>query len=62
MFSKGQVIFAICFAIVFVVIMAWSYRKDTKLHQYYYKNVWVVGLGVILAIFIFTVITFWLHE
>lgn len=62
MFSKGQIIFAICFALVFIAGMAWSYRKDVKLHQYYYKNVWVVGLGVILAITLFTIITFWLHN
>ena len=62
MFSKGQIIFAICFALVFIAAMAWSYREDVKLHQYYYKNVWVVGLGVILAITLFTIITFWLHK
>jgi len=53
MFSKGQLIFGAIFAIVFIGIMIWSYIKDIKLHKYYYKNVWVVGIGIIIAIIIF---------
>ena len=28
----------------------------------YYKNVWIVGVGIILAIAAFALITFWLHK
>ncbi|MGB5244549.1 MAG: hypothetical protein WBN28_08760 [Lutimonas sp.] len=62
MFSQGQITFGIIFAIVFIIAMIFSYRKDIKLHKYYYKNVWVVGLGVILAIILFATITFWLND
>ncbi len=62
MFSKGQLIFAALFSFAFVVIMIWSYRKDIKLHQYYYKNIWVVALGIFLVITFFAIITFILHE
>jgi hypothetical protein len=43
MISTGQLIFAICFFIAFVIIVFISYRKDKKLHKKYYKgNVWVL--------------------
>lgn len=62
MFSKGQYIFGAVFAIVFIGAMVWSYRKDIKLHKYYYKNIWVISLGIFLAIALFATLTFWLHE
>ena len=62
MFSKGQLIFAAIFALVFIGVMIWSYRKDLKLHKYYYKNVWIVALGILIAITIFAALTFTLHE
>jgi len=62
MFSKGQLIFAALFSFVFIILMIWSYRKDIKLHNYYYKNVWLVALGIFLVIVLFTIITFVLHE
>ena len=61
MFSKGQLIFGLIFAIVFILFMVWSYRKDVKLHQIYYKNVWVVALGIFIVVALFATITFWLH-
>jgi len=61
MFSRGQIIFAILFAIVFIIALAYAYRKDLKLHKKYYKgNLWVLlafiaFLGMIVAIkFVFT--------
>ena len=61
MFSKGQVVFGILFAIAFIIFIAWSYKKDLKLHQIHYKNVWVVGLTIIAVIAIFGILTFVLH-
>jgi len=62
MLSKGQLIFAALFAIVFIGLMVWSYRKDIKLHKYYYKNVWIVSLGIFFTIAFFAFLTFWLHK
>jgi preprotein translocase subunit YajC len=43
MFSTGQLIFAILFAIAFIIIMFFSYRKDKKLHKKHYKgSIWVL--------------------
>ncbi|RKE90832.1 hypothetical protein [Ichthyenterobacterium magnum] len=43
MFTKGQLIFGILFAIAFIVIMIYTYRKDLKLHRKYYKgSIWVL--------------------
>ncbi len=56
MFSKGQLIFGILFAIAFTCIIAYTYRKDLKLHKIHYKgNLWVllalIGfIGMIVAI------------
>jgi hypothetical protein len=61
MFSKGQLIFAAIFAIAFISLMVWSYRKDIKLHKIYYTKVWIVALGIFLAITLFATLTFWLH-
>jgi len=62
MFSSGQLIFGVLFAIVFMVIIILSYKKDFKLHQKNYKGVkWV---GIFFAIFIITlfVIKFFLKN
>lgn len=61
MFSRGQLIFAAIFAVSFIILMVLSYRKDVKLHKLYYKKVWIVALGIFLAIALFATITFWLH-
>lgn len=50
MFSTGQIIFAITFAVVFIIIIILSYKKDFKLHQKNYKGVkWV---GIFFALFL----------
>ena len=43
MFSNGQWLFGILFAITFIVIIFFAYKKDLKLHQKYYKgSVWIL--------------------
>lgn len=43
MFSKGQIIFGILFAIAFIIALVYTYRKDLKLHKRYYKgSIWVL--------------------
>ncbi len=43
MFSKGQIIFGILFAIAFIIVMVFAYRKDLKLHKRYFKgSAWVL--------------------
>ena len=48
MFSTGQLIFALLFFLAFVGVMIWSYRKDLKLHQKYYKGSYWVLIGLIV--------------
>ena len=56
MFSTGQITFGILFAIVFVVIIGFMYRKDLKLHNIHFKgSLWIllafIGfIGLIAAI------------
>jgi len=43
MFSQGQIIFAICFFVAFVILMIFMYGKDKLLHQKNYKGVkWIL--------------------
>ena len=56
MFTKGQLIFAIIFIIIFFVVIAFSYIKDYSLHKVYYKNSYVIL--VIFIIFISIIATY----
>ncbi|MBU3822444.1 hypothetical protein KO566_10255 [Flavobacteriaceae bacterium XHP0103] len=43
MFSKGQIIFAILFIIVFAIVIGYTYRKDLKLHKKFYAgSLWIL--------------------
>ena len=54
-FTTGRIIFIIFFVLTFGAIIVWSYRKDIKNHNRYYKNagkkVLLYG-GAIVAVFI----------
>jgi uncharacterized membrane protein YwzB len=53
MFSQGQLIFGILFAVVFAVILYGAYRKDAALNKKYYSgSIWVllIFIGFILGI------------
>ncbi|TBW26514.1 hypothetical protein [Gramella sp. KN1008] len=50
MFSTGQLIFAGLFVIAFIIVMIFSYRKDTRLHKKYYKGSIYVLIGFIVFI------------
>lgn len=54
MFSTGQIIFGIIFFVAFVILMFFLYKKDLKMHQTYYKNIY----PVIIAFIVFLVILF----
>lgn len=49
MFSQGQLLFALCFFIAFVILMIFSYRKDIKTHKLFYKG----NYKVLIVFFIF---------
>ena len=43
MFSKGQIVFGILFAILFIIILVFAYRRDLKIHKHYYKGtLWIL--------------------
>ena len=57
MFTSGQLIFAGFFIVAFIILMIFSYRKDIKNHQKYYKNTALkVGIWLIVAVAIFSAI------
>lgn len=50
MFSQGQLVFAACFFIAFVIAMIYSYRKDVVLHRKFYKGNYKILIGFIIFI------------
>ncbi|MNF36968.1 hypothetical protein D3C87_1506570 [compost metagenome] len=52
MFSQGQLIFAGCFFVAFVIAMIFAYRKDATLHQFFYKGNYkiLIGFGIFIAV------------
>ncbi len=53
MFTKGQMIFGILFAIAFTIALIYAYRKDLKLHKKYYPGtVWVLLAFISFILFI----------
>lgn len=62
-FTTGRIIFIIFFVIAFISLMIYSYRKDIKNHNRYYKG---AGIRVIvfggLIVLVFMAIRFlWGH-
>nr|WP_242132944.1 hypothetical protein [Aestuariivivens marinum] len=56
MFSKGQIIFGVLFFIVFTVIIAFTYRKDLKLHKRFYAgSIWILIAFIAFILFIVTI-------
>lgn len=53
MFSKGQIIFGILFAIAFIITLIYAYRKDLKLHKRYFKgSTWILVAFIAFLLFI----------
>ena len=52
MFSKGQLVFAACFVVAFIIAMIYSYRKDARLHKLFYKGNYKVLIGFVVFILI----------
>ncbi|MAD30551.1 MAG: hypothetical protein CMC00_05960 [Flavobacteriaceae bacterium] len=49
MFSIGQLIFASCFVICFVLIVGLSYKTDKKFQPNYFKGSYKVLIGFFVA-------------
>ncbi|KQO21677.1 MULTISPECIES: hypothetical protein [Flavobacterium] len=58
MFSQGQLIFALCFFIAFVIVMIFAYRKDLALHKVFYKGNYKVLIVFLIFIALLFVIKF----
>jgi cytochrome bd-type quinol oxidase subunit 1 len=56
MFSQGQLVFAGCFFVAFVIAMIFAYRKDANLHKLFYKGNFKILVGFALFIVLLFVI------
>jgi hypothetical protein len=53
MFSQGQIIFGVLFFIIFSIVIAYTYRKDLKLHKRFYSgSIWVLVAFIAFIAFI----------
>ncbi len=62
MFSQGQLLFAICFFVAFVIAMVYAYRKDAALHKVFYKGNYKILLGFIFFILLLFLIKVFLKR
>ncbi|NQX81407.1 MAG: hypothetical protein HRT66_05365 [Flavobacteriaceae bacterium] len=62
MFSRGQAIFGVLFAVVFIIAIVFTYIKDSKIHKSNYKNtaLWVIGSSIVILTF-FGLIRYFMH-
>jgi cbb3-type cytochrome oxidase subunit 3 len=58
MFSIGQLIFGICFFIVFVIVVIFSYKSDKKKQPQYFKGSYKVLIGFLIAFSLLVLIKF----
>ena len=62
MFSQGQLVFAACFFLVFVIAMFYAYRKDIVLHRHFYRGNYKILIGFLLFIgFLFLIKVYLKH-
>jgi hypothetical membrane protein len=52
-FSRGQIFFAIFFVIVFIIGIAWAYRKDYQRNKKYFKGTSIIIITILLVYFLF---------
>ncbi|MBA3900317.1 MAG: hypothetical protein H0X62_08940 [Bacteroidetes bacterium] len=52
-FSRGQIIFAIFFIVVFIAGMAWAYRKDYQKNKKYFKGSFLILLAFLVIYLLF---------
>lgn len=62
MFSKGQTVFAVLFAISFIIIIVFMYLKDKSIHKKQYKGVKWIVLGFLLFILFLFLIKGYIKE
>jgi len=62
MFSSGQLIFAVLFALVFTAIIIFTYQKDKKLHLKNYKGVKWVAVSFVFFILLLFIIKYLLKN
>ena len=56
MFTKGQWLFGILFALTFILVLIFAYRKDLNLHKRYYKGtIWILLAFIAFILMIVTV-------
>lgn len=62
MFSTGQIVFACIFAVSFIIVIVYAYRKDKRLHLKNYRGVKWIALIFFLFIVLLFVLKYFLKK
>ena len=62
MFSTGQLIFAACFVVVFVIATFFAYKGDKALHKKFYNGSSSVLIGFIAFVLLLFVIKYFFKK
>jgi hypothetical protein len=52
MFSKGQMIFALMFFIIFIIAIGWAYAKDKHGNKAFFKGSYKILIFIVLVFFL----------
>ncbi|ARV15268.1 hypothetical protein [Polaribacter sp. SA4-12] len=60
-FTTGRIVFMVLFIIAFIALMIYSYRKDIKNHDRYYKGAGkkVLFYGILVIVIFVAIRFFW---
>jgi hypothetical protein len=53
MFTEGRIYFTIAFIIVFIIVLIFAYRGDSKVHKVFFSKPYVVLIVVITFVVLF---------
>ena len=62
MFSFGQLMFGLCFFIVFIGVIMYSYKTDKKNQPKYFKGSYKIHLGFLIAFSLIVLIKYLTHK
>jgi hypothetical protein len=52
MFTPGRILFVSIFVLAFIIMLIWSYRKETKLNKIHFSKSYKVIIALLLFLFL----------
>jgi low affinity Fe/Cu permease len=48
MFTPGRIAFIAVFAVAFIIMLIWAYRKESRLNKIHFSKSWKIIIGLVL--------------